>query len=186
MNINKNIYLSVGILLLIVSLILRFTAPSKDNINRKMVSFDSVSNINEEAYLYIDYVLLSEDNIVIVLKDNKEYVLKVNEDITEKINNTEFDGTFYRVVGFSKSFDSEMKTKIVNIYNKKYDYSMDSQINESEVESQFSNYYLEVEDLIDDRNIGNTNRSISNLLLEIGIILCAVFVIKVIIMKRDF
>lgn len=183
MKINKFIFLGLGVLLIVLSFVIRGFKVTVESSIDGLKEYRSTNSEGEESYMYIDFISSNNDNMFIVYKDNTQYAVKVKSSLIDKMNDTKFDGKTIKLVGKTSSYSQEDKEKIAKSNNDKYSESMESQMNADEVTKFFGNYYLEVNKIVDDSLLGQTNKSICNLFLEMGIILCLLFGFYMIIQR---
>ena len=179
------ILLILGIILLIISIVLKANIPTKESSIENMTEMTLVNEENKESYFYPETILDNIGNLYIVYKGNDSVFLLISDELKEEFSSTPFDGRRYKVVGTSKQFNSEQKNSLVKYNNDKYFYSMGSQITLDEVDDIFGKYYLDVEKIVDDWTIGSVNKQISNVLLEIGVASMIVGIIFIVIKKYE-
>lgn len=175
-------YNIILLLLSVVSIILAIvlfnkSASSLDDLNNTMSVFNKYNTNNTKSYLYIKNAYINNNNYYIVYLDEGVYVLK--SDI--KLEDYSFDGKYQRVVGESKQFDNNDISRITDIYNNYYSYSESSKIKEDEFNDYFGSYYLEVDEVINDLDVGKIIGNFAELFLEIGIILFVIVLLNLII-----
>ena len=185
MKINKFIILGLGVLLIILSFVIRGFKVTVEGSIDGLKEYRSTNTENEEAYMYIDFISSHNDNMFIVYKDNVQYAIKVKSGLVNKMLDTRFDGKTIKLVGKTSAYSQEDKAALAKSNNDKYSESQESQIDADEVTKFFGNYYLEVNKIVDDTLLGETNKSICNLLLEMGIVLCLLFVFYIFVKKYE-
>ena len=179
----KNIYfLIIGIVCIIISIVLSvYVSNLESRINNNYKELSKVNKENEKTYLYFDNIMVNSGDYYIVTMDENIYVLKSNINLKKY----EFDGKYIRVIGYSHKFDDSSSLKVEKIYDDYFDDFDEPDDEEVSFSDIFGSYYLEVDKVIDDTSLGNTISSFSNLLLDIGIILLAVLILKVLIERKQ-
>ena len=179
----KSIYfLIIGIVCIIVSILLNvFASSSFERINNNYKELSKVKKENEKAYLFFDDIMVNSDNYYIVTIDENMYILK------SKINlkKYEFDGKYTRVIGSSHKFSETLRAKIEKIYDDYFDEFDEPDDEELSFNDIFGLYYLEVDKVIDDTSLGNSIGSFASLLLDIGIVLIVVLILKIVIERKQ-
>ena len=178
----KNIYfLIIGIACIIVSILLNvFASSSFERINNNYKELSKVNKENEKTYLYFDDIMVNYDIYYIVTMDENMYVLKSNINLKKY----EFDGKYTRVIGSSHKFNETLRAKIEKIYDDYFEEFDEPDDEELSFDDIFGLYYLEVDKVIDDTSLGNTTSVFSSLLLDIGIVLIVVLILKVLIERK--
>ena len=165
------IFLAVGIVMIVLSIIIRNIIPTKESIKKSMSEITEVTKENVKSYFYPDTILTKIGNNYLVYKDDNRTVIRINEDLVSEMDETPFNGIRYKLVGVSKKLTDEQIDELLKYHNEVYSYSNESQIERDDVEAAYGPYYLEVDSIVDDWTIGNVGKQIANILLEIGIVL---------------
>ena len=135
------ILLVIGLILLVVSFIMKNNIPTKKSELEKMEEITSVKGENIKSYFYPDTILDHIGNNYIIYIDDKTIIAKLNDKLVKEINNTYFDGMRYRLVGISKKLDQEQINELLKYHNETYFYSNESQIDINEVDEIYGPYY---------------------------------------------
>ena len=181
MEIKNNYLLIAGIVVIVLSIIFRvYSSSSLDRINNKYTDLAKVQNENDKSYLYVEEIILSNGDFYVVGVGENLYVIKSKSNL----RNIDFDGKYTRIIGESKSFNNEETIEILELYNA-YNVDMEEfKISIDEFNNEFGNYYLDMDKILDDSSLGTLSKSFSSLLLDCGIALLAVYVLRIIIERK--
>lgn len=176
------IYLIIGLLLIGVSFIFKSKEKTaiEDSI-RYLVSFEDVKSDNTNSYIYTSVVDSKVDDYFIVYINDGLYVVKSNGLFEESV----FKDRNTKVIGKSIKFDESLKEKIINAYNNKFENDEESKILFEDFNKYFGEYYLNVNEVVNDNTLYKTPYMLFKLFINIGFTFIIIFVFIIITNKKS-